>query len=173
MRWSYTFWCGKISNSYYYVRRKKKSNQALYETLYGGSPGGWSSGWESALQYRGHWFNPWPGRIPHAEGQLNLCITMTKPKRLRVLEPALCNRRSPHSAMKSSPYSLQLQKMHSNKDVEQPKINTKIYIFWKRKQGRKEEKLRTMYLSLALSHRWFCEHISYWCLFSFLATLRG
>ena len=32
----------------------------------------WSSGWESTLQYRGHWFDLWSRRIPHAEEQLGL-----------------------------------------------------------------------------------------------------
>ena len=30
----------------------------------------WRSGWESACQCRGHGFEPWSGRIPHAVEQL-------------------------------------------------------------------------------------------------------
>ena len=30
----------------------------------------WRSGWESACQCRGHGFEPWSGRIPHAAEQL-------------------------------------------------------------------------------------------------------
>ena len=30
----------------------------------------WHSGWESACQCRGHGFEPWSGRIPHAAVQL-------------------------------------------------------------------------------------------------------
>ena len=32
----------------------------------------WSSGWEPACQYRGHGFDSWSGKIPHAAGQLSL-----------------------------------------------------------------------------------------------------
>ena len=31
----------------------------------------WSSGWESTCQCRGHGFDPWPGKIPHATEQLS------------------------------------------------------------------------------------------------------
>ena len=30
----------------------------------------WCSGWESACRCRGHGFEPWSGRIPHAAEQL-------------------------------------------------------------------------------------------------------
>ena len=33
------------------------------------------SGEESACQFRGHGFNPWSRKIPHALGQLSLCAT--------------------------------------------------------------------------------------------------
>ena len=32
----------------------------------------WRSGWESACQCRGHGFEPWSGKIPHAVEQLGL-----------------------------------------------------------------------------------------------------
>ena len=35
--------------------------------------------WRSACQCRGHGFNPWSGKIPHAAEQLGLCATTTKP----------------------------------------------------------------------------------------------
>ena len=50
----------------------------------------WRSGWESACQCRGHGFEPWPGRIPHAAEQLGPCATTAEPARL---EPVLRNRR--------------------------------------------------------------------------------
>ena len=50
----------------------------------------WRSGWESACQCRGHGFEPWSGRIPHAAEQLGPCATTTEPARL---EPVLRNRR--------------------------------------------------------------------------------
>ena len=50
----------------------------------------WRSGWESACQCRGHGFEPWPGRIPHAAEQLGPCATTAEPARL---EPVLRNKR--------------------------------------------------------------------------------
>ena len=39
----------------------------------------WSSGRESACQCRGHGFDPWSGKIPHAAEQLSPCTTTTEP----------------------------------------------------------------------------------------------
>ena len=50
----------------------------------------WRSGWESACQCRGHGFEPWSGKIPHAVEQLSPCATITEPARL---EPVLRNKR--------------------------------------------------------------------------------
>ena len=50
----------------------------------------WRSGWESACQCRGHGFEPWSGKIPHAMEQQSLCATTTEPARL---EPVLRNKR--------------------------------------------------------------------------------
>ena len=50
----------------------------------------WRSGWESACQCRGHGFEPWSGKIPHAAEQLGLWATTTEPARL---EPVLRNKR--------------------------------------------------------------------------------
>ena len=50
----------------------------------------WRSGWESACQCKGHGFEPWSGRIPHAAERLGLWATITEPARL---EPVLCNKR--------------------------------------------------------------------------------
>ena len=38
-----------------------------------------SSGWESTCQCRGHEFEPWSGKIPHAVEQLGPCATTTEP----------------------------------------------------------------------------------------------
>ena len=48
----------------------------------------WSSGQESACQCRGHRFNPWCGKIPHAEEQLSPSATTTEAcmPRARVLQ---------------------------------------------------------------------------------------
>ena len=50
----------------------------------------WRSGWESACQCRGHGFEPWSGKIPHAAEQLGPWATTTEPERL---EPVLRNKR--------------------------------------------------------------------------------
>ena len=50
----------------------------------------WRSGWESACQCRGHGFEPWSGKIPHAAEQLGPWAATTEPARL---EPVLRNKR--------------------------------------------------------------------------------
>ena len=50
----------------------------------------WRSGWESACQCRGHGFEPWSGKIPHAADQLGPWATIAEPA---CLEPVLLNKR--------------------------------------------------------------------------------
>ena len=50
----------------------------------------WNSGGESACQRRGHGFEPWSGKIPHAAEQLVPWARITEPARL---EPVLRNKR--------------------------------------------------------------------------------
>ena len=50
----------------------------------------WHSGWESTCQCRGHGFEPWSGKIPHATEQLGPWATTTEPAHL---EPLLHNKR--------------------------------------------------------------------------------
>ena len=50
----------------------------------------WRSGWESACRCRGHGFEPWSGKIPHAAEQLVPWATTTEPARL---EPVLRNKK--------------------------------------------------------------------------------
>ena len=50
----------------------------------------WRSGWESACQCRGHGFEPWSGKIPHAGERLGPWATIAEPARL---EPVLRNKR--------------------------------------------------------------------------------
>ena len=45
----------------------------------------WRSGWESACQCRGHGFEPWSGKIPHAMEQLGLWAATTEPVRLELV----------------------------------------------------------------------------------------
>ena len=64
----------------------------------------WLSGGESACQCRKYEFNPWSGRIPHAEEQLSPCITTmepvfyspgaaaTEPKGHNSWSPCFCNK---------------------------------------------------------------------------------
>ena len=85
----------------------------------------WRSGWESACQCRGHGFEPWSGRIPHAAEQLGPWTTITEPARL---EPVLRNKRGrdnerpahrdeewpPLAAIRESP-STETKTQHSHK----------------------------------------------------------
>ena len=50
----------------------------------------WCSGWESACQCRGHGFEPWSGKVPHAVEQMGPWATITEPA---CLEPVLRNKR--------------------------------------------------------------------------------
>ena len=50
----------------------------------------WRSGWESACQCRGHGFEPWSGKIPHAAEQLGPWATTIEPA---CLEAVLRNKR--------------------------------------------------------------------------------
>ena len=50
----------------------------------------WRSGWESACQCRGHGFEPWSGKIPHAVEQLGPWAATTESAHL---EPVLHNKR--------------------------------------------------------------------------------
>ena len=72
------------------------------------------------LPCRGHSFDPWSGKIPHASGQLSPCT----------LELMLCNKRShfnekpTHHSYTVIPTGLNQRKLTcSNKDPGEPKIN--------------------------------------------------
>ena len=87
----------------------------------------WRSGWESACQCRGHGFEPWSGRIPHAAEQLGPWATTTEPARL---EPVLCNKRGhdserpAHRDEEWPPLAATREKpSHRNKDPTQSKVN--------------------------------------------------
>ena len=64
------------------------------KTTFLGFPGG-SVVKKSALQCKGHQFDPWSRKIPHAEEQLSLCATTTK--------PMSCNYWSLHAATGAAP----------------------------------------------------------------------
>ena len=86
----------------------------------------WRSSWESACQCRGHGFEPWSGKIPHAVEQLGPWATTTEPVRL---EPVLCNKRARDSEearaprWRVAPACRNWRKpSHRNEDPTQPKI---------------------------------------------------
>ena len=68
----------------------KSSEQELMQQKWPSGLPWWRSGWESACQCRGHRFEPWSGKIPHAAEQLGPWATTTEPAHL---EPVLCNKR--------------------------------------------------------------------------------
>ena len=94
------------------------------KNIYPGLPW-WRSGWESACQCRGHGFEPWSGKIPHAADQLGPWATIAEPARL---EPVLRNKRgrdgerpahhdeewSPLAATRESPRT-EVKTQHSHK----------------------------------------------------------
>ena len=59
-----------------YCMRDRANKQQLKQSL--GLPR-WRSGYESACQCRGHGFEPWAGKIPHAVEHLSPCTTTTEP----------------------------------------------------------------------------------------------
>ena len=65
--------CALLSHTAEFFRNTYKDTQMI-SSLQLGCPGlpWWSSGWESACQSRGHGFDTWYGKIPHAPGQLDL-----------------------------------------------------------------------------------------------------
>ena len=78
------------TENYWYIQYSViNHNGKEYEKEYIGLPW-WCSGWESACQCRGHGFEPWSGKIPHAVEQLGLWATTTEPAHL---EPMLRNKR--------------------------------------------------------------------------------
>ena len=96
------------------------------------------SGWESACQCRGHGFEPWSGKIPHAAEQLGQWATITEPV---CLEPVLCNKRGrdsegpahhdeewpPLAATRESPRT-ETKTQHSNQSINQSNFKKKLPI---------------------------------------------
>ena len=87
----------------------------------------WHGGWESACQCRGHAFEPWSGRIPHAAEQLSTCTTAAEPAlwsprattteahtpRARAPQREATAMRSPCTAMRRVPRLPQLERAHA------------------------------------------------------------
>ena len=84
----------------------------------------WSSGKEYALKCRGHRFDPWSRKVPHAMGQLSPCVTITESI---CLQSMLCNKKRAHTPqLESSFHLLQLEKSPCyNEDPVQPKTTNK------------------------------------------------
>ena len=86
----------------------------------------WSSGWASTCQCKGHKFNPWSRRIPHATGHLSPCTTTTWPELANwcsaTREATAMRAHAPQ--LENSPNSPQLEKAQgSNQDPVQWKVN--------------------------------------------------
>ena len=112
---------GRIRENKWVCRGKKKGASQNYCL---GLPW-WRSGWESACQCRGHGFEPWSGKIPHATEQLGLWATITEPARL---EPVLRNKRGRDSERpvhhdKSGPRLPQLENALAQKRRPNTAIN--------------------------------------------------
>ena len=88
------------------------------------------------LPMRGHWFDPWSGKIPHATGQLNPCYTTPEAS---TLEPTLSNKRSHHT---------EKPKHCSCKEPAQPK----------RKKKKNSKKKVTLNLGNFLKDMWHIYH---------------
>ena len=96
----------------------------------------WRSGWESACQCRGHGFEPWSGKIPHAAEQLAPWVTITEPACHNYWSPcasSLCSPTGDTTAMrglcitmKSSPCLQQLEKALAQKRRANTAINKLI-----------------------------------------------
>ena len=80
----------------------------------------WRSGYESACQCRGHGFDSWSGKIPHAPQLLSLCSRARVPQLLKPVHLLLFSAtreatamRSPCTATESNPCSPQPEKAHT------------------------------------------------------------
>ena len=72
----------------------------------------WHSGWESSGQCRGHGFEPWSRKIPHAAEQLSPCATAAEAHapRSRAQKQREATTISPRTTTKSGSRSPQLEK---------------------------------------------------------------
>ena len=75
----------------------------------------WSSGWESSSKCRLHGFDPWSGKIPHANRQLSLSATTTV---------AFASRTCVLQQKVAPTHHNQREPVHSSEDLAQPKIKT-------------------------------------------------
>ena len=101
----------------------------------------WSSGWEFACQWRGHGFDHWSGKIPHAVEQLSLSSTTVQPalqsqnsaatescmpqsRTREANKRSYCNEKSAHLSERGAPACCNQRKSAcSNNDPAWPKQN--------------------------------------------------
>ena len=93
----------------------------------------WRSGWESACQCRGHGFEPWSEKIPHAAEQLGPWATITEPARLEPVlhnkrgldseRPAHCDEEWPPLATTGESPRTETKTQHSQKLKKKKKVN--------------------------------------------------
>ena len=80
-------WCIHTMEYYLTINRKEMIYTTTWMSITNimlGLPW-WRSGWESACQCRGHGFEPWSGKIPHAVEQLGPWARTTEPARLELV----------------------------------------------------------------------------------------
>ena len=68
----------RVLNKGEYLQSSCNTSQNVSRFMSLGLPW-WHSGQESSCQCRGHGFEPWSGKIPHAAEQLSPCATTTEP----------------------------------------------------------------------------------------------
>ena len=123
----------------------------MLRSLWTGLPW-WRSGWESACQCRGHGFEPWSGKIPHATEQLGPWATITEPARLELVLHNKRGRDSERPAQRDEEWSplattressrTETKTQHSNQSINQS-INRNVNF------KKKNRSLWTMSLSRA------------------------
>ena len=139
--------CGDFFPPYSFKRRNKKRTKHTLK-MYPGLPW-WRSGWESACQCRGHGFEPWSGKIPHAAERLGPWATITEPARL---EPVLHNKRG-HDSERPTHCDEEWSPLAATR--ESPRTETKT------QHSKNKFKKKKMYPDLRKSN----SKVSYWLLF--------
>ena len=113
----------------------------------------WRSGWESACQCRGHGFEPWSGKIPHAAEQLGPWATTTEPV---CLEPVLRNKRGRdserpmHCDEEWPPLATTRESPRTETKTQHTQKNQSINKFKKKKKRRYHYDINKIFFTLKL-----------------------
>ena len=117
-QWSNIFLIAHMIDSYHGISSFSSINDSLRLPW-------WRSGWESVCQRRGHGFEPWSGKIPHAAEQLGPWATTTEPARLELVlhnkrgrdseRPAHCDEEWPPLATTRESPRTETKTQHSQK----------------------------------------------------------